>query len=70
MDAYDAAGRQRFNSCIVEVVGAGGVEMPHLPPQHFPILPDTTDITDEHSVIAQVLCDKVLIKSGVYDDRT
>ena len=45
----DDTGNRHLNSCIVEVTGADGEEMPHLPPQHFPILADTTDITYEHS---------------------
>ena len=41
----DAAGHRHLNSCTVEVME---VKMPHLPPQHFQTLPDTTDVTYEH----------------------
>ena len=38
-----------MKSCIVEIPGSDAVEIPHLPAHHFPILPDTTDITFEHT---------------------
>ena len=44
----DNDGRRHLKSCIVEIPGADAVEMPHLPPRHFPILPDDTEIKYEH----------------------
>lgn len=44
----DVEGRRHLKSCIVEIPEADTVKMPHLPERHFPILPDTTDITFEH----------------------
>ena len=45
----DEEGRRHMKSCIVEIPGSDAIEMPHLPAHHFPILPDTTDITFEHT---------------------
>ena len=45
----DEDGRRHMKSCIVEIPGSDAIEMPHLPAHHFPILPDTTDITFEHT---------------------
>ena len=42
-------GKRQLTSCIVQILDSNPVEMPHLPKHHFPILPDTTDITFEHS---------------------
>ena len=47
--SVDREGRRLLNSCIVKIPGSDPVEMPRLPLHHFPILPDTTDITFEHS---------------------
>jgi len=44
----DMDGRRHLDSCVVEIPGSDAMEMPHLPPHHFPILPDLTDITFEH----------------------
>ena len=44
----DNEGRRYLKSCIVEIPGSDNVEMPHLPPHHFPILPDTTELKFEH----------------------
>lgn len=35
--------------CVVEIPGSDVDAMPHLPVNHFLILPDTTDITYEHT---------------------
>lgn len=35
--------------CIVEIQGSSAIEMPHLPAHHFPILPDTTEVTFKHT---------------------
>ena len=47
--SMDNQNRRHLKSCIVEIPGADPIEMPHLPERHFPILPDVTDITFEHS---------------------
>ena len=42
-------GRRYLNSCVVEIPGSEAVSMPHLPPYHFPILTDVTEIKFEHN---------------------
>lgn len=37
-----------LKSCVVEIPGSDSISMPHLPPHHFPILPDTTELGFEH----------------------
>ena len=44
----DREGRRYLKSCIVEIPGSDGVEVPHLPRHHFPIMPDTTELKFEH----------------------
>ena len=45
----DDEGKRQLTSCIVQIPDCDPVEMPNLPKHHFPILPDTTYITLEHS---------------------
>ena len=44
----DNDGRRYLKSCVVEIPDSVAVEIPHLPPHHFPILPDTTELKFEH----------------------
>ena len=44
----DREGRRYLKSCIVEIPGSDGVEVPHLPRHHFPIMLDTTELKFEH----------------------
>ena len=41
-------GAEALKSCVVEIPGAEGIEVPHLPRCHFPILPETTELRFEH----------------------
>ena len=41
-------GKRCLTSCIVYIPDATAPQLPGLPPKHFPILPDTQDVTFEH----------------------
>ena len=44
----DDDGRRYRKSCVVEIPDSAAVEILHLPPHHFPVLPDTTELKFEH----------------------
>ena len=50
----DNEGRRHLRCCIMEISGSDAIEMPRLPVHHFPILPDTTEVTFEHVACASV----------------
>ena len=45
----DHEGHRYLKLCIVKIPGSDGVEVPHLPRHHFPIMLDMTELKFEHS---------------------